>query len=199
MQQQIENLTAFFNPDDIQIVVGYKKELIMETFPDMSFIYNPYFDQTNTSKSLLKALKKNRHESVLWLNGDVVFDREMLSDALPLLAREASFVCVNNLECGEEEVKYTLGKSGFVDQISKQVKDGLGEAVGINFVAKSDMGLFIKWLEACDDNDYFERGLELAVQRDGLELSALDISKYRCLEVDFNEDLVRANKLFKDK
>ena len=59
MQQQIENLTTHFDIDNINIVVGFKKDLIMESFPDITYIYNQLFDQTNTSKSLLKALKKN--------------------------------------------------------------------------------------------------------------------------------------------
>jgi L-glutamine-phosphate cytidylyltransferase len=199
MQQQLENLTTYFEQDDIQLVVGFKKELIMETFPDMSFIYNPYFDQTNTSKSLLKALKKNRFESVLWLNGDVVFDKEIIADLLPLIAQDVSFVCVNNQECGEEEVKYTLDPNGFVNQISKQVQGGLGEAVGINYIARKDMAVFINRLEACDNNDYFEKGLEMAIQEDGLKLKAFDVSAHRCLEVDFGEDLEKANRLFRKR
>ena len=40
MQQQIENLTKHFDIDNINIVVGFKKELIMESFPDITFIYS---------------------------------------------------------------------------------------------------------------------------------------------------------------
>lgn len=56
MQNQVDNLCIFFNTDDIHIIVGFKKELIMEEFPELTYIYNPLFDQTNTSKSLLRGL-----------------------------------------------------------------------------------------------------------------------------------------------
>ena len=195
MEMQVGNLFNAFNIEDISIVVGFKKELIMEKFPELTFIYNPFFDQTNTSKSLLRALKKNKGNSVLWLNGDVVFDEKLLSVLKPYIDRDQSFVAVNTSKVAEEEVKYTL-KDNYIHHLSKTVKNGLGEAVGINFIAQKDINQFIKRLEECADNDYFERGLEIAIEKDGLKISVVDISLFDCMEVDFKEDLANANNLF---
>lgn len=196
MQQQIENLSKHFDADNINIVVGFKKEMIMESFPDITYIYNQLFDQTNTSKSLLKALKKNHREQVLWLNGDVVFDAEILKELTPTIVANKSFVCVNTQKVGDEEVKYTLDNQGFINELSKKVKNGIGEAVGINFVSSKDINTLIARLEECADNDYFERGIEMAIEKDGMQVSAIDISKFRCMEIDFKEDLDNANKIF---
>lgn len=196
MQQQIENVSRHFDSDDINIVVGFKKELILESFPNMTFIYNQLFDQTNTSKSLLKALKKLHRESVLWLNGDVVFDSDILKELMPTIVANKSFVCVNTQKVGDEEVKYTLDSQGYINELSKKVKNGAGEAVGINFVSSKDINMLITRLEECADNDYFERGIEMAIEKDGMKVSAIDISKFRCMEIDFKEDLDNANKIF---
>lgn len=196
MKQQINNLSSYFNFDDINIVVGFKKDLIMEHQPNATYIYNPIFDQTNTSKSLLKALKKYVGESVLWLNGDVVFDKKIFDLLTPYINKNESFVSVNNEDVGDEEVKYTLDSKGFINEISKTVENGLGEAVGINFISSKDMNFFIKRLEECNDNDYFERGIETAIQNDQIKVLAVDISKYKCVEIDFIEDLDNANKIF---
>jgi choline kinase len=196
MQQQIDNVSQFFDNDSINIVVGFKKELILESFPDQTFIYNQFFDQTNTSKSLLKALKKNHRDSVLWLNGDVVFDAEILKELTPHIVADKSFVCVNTQKVGEEEVKYTLDDSGFIHELSKKVVNGIGEAVGINFISSKDINALIARLEECGDNDYFERGIEMAIEKDNMKVMAIDISKFRCMEIDFREDLDNANKLF---
>lgn len=195
MGMQMESLEKQFHIDDIHVVVGFKKNLIMERFPEVMYIYNAFFDRTNTSKSLLKALRKNRSNSVLWLNGDVVFDGELLTLLQPYIDQESSFVAVNTSKVAEEEVKYTL-KNGFIDELSKTVKNGLGEAVGINFIAEKDIEAFIKRLEQCDDNDYFEKGLEMAIEKDGIQISAVDISQFDCVEVDFREDLENANNIF---
>lgn len=196
MGQQLNNLNSYFDFNDINIVVGFKKDLIMESIPDATYIYNPLFDQTNTSKSLLKALKKYHRESVLWLNGDVVFDKRVFDLLTPYINKNESFVSVNNEEVGEEEIKYTLDSDRYIYEISKTVKNGLGEAVGINFVSSKDINFLVKRLEECGNNDYFERGIEMSIQLDHIKVNAVDISRYKCMEIDFLEDLENVNKMF---
>jgi choline kinase len=193
MEYQTENISSKYDIDDINVVVGFKKDLIMERFPELTYVYNPFFDRTNTSKSLLQALKKHKDKSVLWFNGDVVFDKVILDILDPYIKKNTSFVAVNTSKVAEEEVKYTL-QDNYIAELSKTVKNGLGEAVGINFISKYDIKKFIQRLEECDDNDYFERGLELAIAKDNLKISAVDISKYNCMEIDFIEDLENVNK-----
>ena len=194
MQRQMDSITTYFDINDITTVVGFKKNLIMEQFPEVNYVYNPFFDTTNTSKSLLRALKKHRGNSILWFNGDVVFDPQLVSLLQNEMNNNQSFVSVNTQSVSDEEVKYTL-KDGFVESLSKEVKIGLGEAVGINFIAAKDLDVFINQLENCDDNDYFEKGLEMAIAINQLQLKVVDISTYNCIEVDFKEDLLNANKI----
>ena len=195
MRQQFDNVeTAFGDAARVMVVVGFKLEAIIERFPEASFVYNEFYDQTNTSKSLLKALKASGDGSVLWLNGDVVFDPQVLTRVTPLIEADESFVVVNTAKVSDEEVKYTLDASGFINQLSKQVVDGLGEAVGINHIGARDKATLIKRLAEVDDQDYFERGIEVAIASDGLKFKAVDISDLYAVEVDFAEDLERANQ-----
>lgn len=194
IQSQIENLTKYFSQEDIFVVVGFKKDLIMEKFPNLGYIYNPYFDCTNTSKSLLKAIKKFENDSILWLNGDVVFEEKLLSSLIPYIKENKSFISVNKSKVGEEEVKYTL-KDNFIHKLSKEVEVGLGEAVGINFINNFSIKKLSTRLEECDDNDYFEKGIENAISKDNLKIEAVDISKFQCTEIDFKEDLELVNKM----
>ncbi len=197
MQQQIDNLSsAFGDTYRIMIVVGFKLEAIIERFPQATFVYNEYYDQTNTSKSLLKALRAAPDGGVLWLNGDVVFDPQVLNRVAPLIEADQSFVVVNTAKVSDEEVKYTLDASGHIDQLSKTVSGGLGEAVGINFVSGADKQSLIARLDQVGEQDYFERGIELAIELDSLKFKAVDISDLYAVEIDFAEDLERANELF---
>jgi choline kinase len=194
MAQQIDNLRGVFGRDlRITVVVGFKHDLIMERFPDVLFAYNESYDQTNTSKSLLRALGVSHEGGVLWLNGDVVFDARILDKLRPLIEAEQSFVCVNTDDVGDEEIKYTVDDAGFIRELSKSVGNPLGEAVGINFVASADKPVLIEHLERCADQDYFERGIETAVDTAGLRLRPVDISEFYAVEVDSKEDLERAN------
>jgi CDP-glycerol glycerophosphotransferase len=168
----------------------------MKAAPDLLFAYNPAFAETNTSKSLLRGLSSTREGGVLWLNGDVVFDPAVIELALPAIAADQSFVCVDRNTVADEEVKYTLDADGFVQDLSKTVVGGLGEAVGINFVSSADKATLIEHLAGCGDQDYFERGIETAIAAEGLRVRAVDISQYSAVEVDFETDLARANSLF---
>jgi choline kinase len=193
LAQQMDNVTEVFgDAARFIIVVGFKNEMVMEAAPDALFAYNENYDQTNTSKSLLKALRNTVDGPVIWMNGDVVFDPEVLRRLQPFLDEDRSVIAVNTAVVGEEEVKYTVDGDGFVDALSKQVVDALGESVGINLVAGRDKAALIRRLDDCDEQDYFERGIELAIEQDGLRVTPVDISDLFAVEVDFAEDLARA-------
>jgi choline kinase len=195
MRQQHDNIRAAFGPEArITTVVGYRAETIVEAFPAADYVYNDRYDQTNTSKSLLRALSATGRSGVLWMNGDVVFDPRVLGRAIELIERDQSFVTVNTAKVSDEEVKYTTTSDGRIKELSKTVEGGIGEAVGINYISSRDKKAFMRQLQRVDDQDYFERGLELAIAEDGLHLLPLDISDLYAVEIDFAEDLERANQ-----
>ena len=195
MQQQLDNIGEAFGADThIQIVVGFKLDLILEAAPEAVFVYNERYDQTNTCKSLLKALRSSAEGPVVWMNGDVVFEPAILKRLQTNIDAGQTAIAVNTSAVSDEEVKYTVDTNGMVKELSKTVVGGLGESVGINVVAASDKAALIKRLEQCDDQDYFERGIELAIEKDGLKVLPIDISDLFAVEVDFEADLERANQ-----
>ncbi|MBT3228081.1 MAG: phosphocholine cytidylyltransferase family protein [Candidatus Marinimicrobia bacterium] len=190
MGRQVESLQQVVSVDDILVVVGFKKDLIMEEFSELTYVFNNVYDRTNTSKSLLKAMRKVRSDDVIWLNGDVVFDPKVLAR---VVQAKTSCMAVNTASVAEEEVKYTVATDGSINQVSKIVMNALGESVGINKIVSSDIPLFIEMLERCEDDDYFERGIEFAIEN-GLKIYPVDVSDVLCIEVDFTEDLEKANQ-----
>ncbi|WP_345750571.1 phosphocholine cytidylyltransferase family protein [Microbacterium rhizophilus] len=195
MQQQRDNIHAAFGSDvKITKVVGYRAETIIDAFPDATYVHNERYDQTNTSKSLLRALQATGKKGVLWMNGDVVFDPRVLGRAISFIEQDRSFVTVNTAKVSDEEVKYTIDETGHIAELSKTVVGGIGEAVGINYISRADKPAFMRHLARVDDQDYFERGLELAIQHDGVKLQPMDISDLYAVEIDTAEDLVHANE-----
>lgn len=196
LQQQVDNLTLAFGPElRLTIVVGYKLDMIMEHMPDVSFVYNESFDQTNTSKSLLKALTNTTDGGVLWLNGDVVFDPKLLELLKPYMTSNQSAVAVNVASVTDEEVKYTVDADGHVSQLSKRVPQNaaLGEAMGINYIASQDKDKLVIRLIEVDDQDYFERAMEKTIAMDGVRYTPVDTSRFLAIEIDSPDDLILAN------
>jgi choline kinase len=193
LENQLGNLRRYCDMDDVIVVVGFRKELIMEFAPTLTYVYNHLFRSNNTGKSLLCALKKVKNEDVLWLNGDVVFDHRIIG---MMLAQNLSCMAVNRAAVYEEEIKFRVDERGFIREVSKGIKEGaLGEAVGVNFVRAVDLPLLKDSLTLCAANDYFEKGIEMAIER-GMRVWPVDISDLKCVEVDFPEDLDKANSFF---
>lgn len=187
---QLRALTPYLSLDHIWLVVGYEKEKIMSAFPDLVYVFNPHYAQENTSKSLLRALRKIE-EDVLWLNGDVVFRPEILA---PLLEANRTGMIVNQGGVGEEEVKYRTDSQGYITEVSKQVAQPQGEALGINFFKYEDMLWLRQNLQQCQPHDFFEKAIELGI-RQRSKVKSFPVKAEDCIEIDFPEDLVRAKQL----
>jgi len=200
LRQQLDHIRAAFaesaaDRPRVSVVVGFGKEMIMDAAGcEATFVYNERFDETNTARSLLRALQLAAPGGVLWMNGDVVFVTGLL-DHLLTHVQGGTFVAVNTDRVADEEVKYTLDDSGHINELSKAVVGGLGEAVGINFVSAADRPVLVCHLAAVEDSDYFEKGIENAILDAGLRVRAVDISSFGVVEVDFEDDLTRANAL----
>ncbi len=192
LELQIDHLARHVPMDDIVIVVGYRKEMIMEQFPGCLFVNNPNFSQQNTSKSLLLALNQ-LNDDVLWINGDVVFHPSIIKDVLDF---NRNCMVVNVGPVGEEEVKYSIDAQGKILEVSKQVSHPAGEALGINFFKAEALENLRKGLKDCREQDYFEKGVESCLKQ-GVTVWSLPIANHLCTEVDFIEDLNRANALLK--
>ena len=191
LEHQIDGLTKHLDIHDIYVVVGFKKEMIMEAIPYVAFIYNERFHVTNTSKSLIAGLRKLRGYDVIWINGDVVMEREVISRVAEFAG---SCAAVNRSAVGTEEVKYRLADDGTIAAISKTVTNAMGEAVGVNKIGKDHLATMVDCLEQCAESDFFERAMEMARDR-GVSFHPVDISDLVCVEIDNPADLERANRL----
>lgn len=190
LQRQLEALALYFSLDDLLIVVGHKKEMIMEAFPELTFIYNRDFYSENTAKSLLKAIRKI-DDDLLWLNGDVVFFANLLT---AFQGAQRNMMLVNESAVDAEGVKYRCDLKGRISEISKNVQNPSGEALGINFVTAKSLPLLKKQLASCSPSDYFEKGIQMAIQQ-GMEIWPEFTVESACCEIDTATDLDKANKL----
>lgn len=185
LDYQLEALTQFVSLQNIYMVVGFKKELIMESAPRCTFVYNERFDRTNTAKSLLLALARI-DDDVLWLNGDVFFDTDVITS---IAVANENLILVNHASVADEEVCYTLDGAGRVQRLTKGLGAvATGEAVGINLVRRTDRAALVSLLDEVGDQDYFERAIELGIERGLFEFRPMDVGQRFVQEMDFQSD-----------
>ena len=195
LEHQLDNIGKIMSTGNVLVITGYKNNIIKSSFPHINQVNNTRFDKTNTSKSLLIGLSK-LNEDIIFMNGDIVFDPDILK--LILENRSNNLICVNRLKVGDEEVKYSLDKDNYINEISKSVTVPSGEAVGINFIKKEYLDNFRQSLVICSDHDYFEKAIENSIKR-GVKFAPLDIKNRFCIEIDFKEDLQTADKYLEGK
>ena len=185
---QIKNLRKVLGVDlkDIIMVVGYKKQIIMEKYPELTFVHNDDYQTTCTAKSLLKGLEGIENDDVLWINGDVVFDSDILD--LIVKNRDHNILMVTNKYYRESEIKYNINHQGFVKEVSKNLKNGLGELIGMNLVKKNVLPSLISNLKESENIDYFDISLQKTIN-DGFKFIPIDIKNIFSIEIDYQNEL----------
>lgn len=193
LEMQLEAIARYASLNDVWVIVGYKKELIMDAFPNLLYVYNPDYAIENTAKSLLRAVRKI-DEDLLWINGDVVFHPSVLET---ILNSKKSSMVVNIGSVGDEEVKYRTNSKRKILEVSKEVQNPEGEALGLNYFSQTDLGLLKQNLTKCTKQDYFEKAIESCIE-DGLDIWSIPVDSSLCTEIDFHEDLHLANHRLTD-
>ncbi len=193
IEHQLDNLAAH-GVTDVWIVTGFKGDEVraVAARPGVRFVDNPMYMDTNTGKSTLVGISAVPEGGVLCLNGDVVFDDEIV----PLVTSdpETTSLAVDPRVCGDEEIKYRI-REGRLQALSKQVH-GEGEAVGINFIAANDRALYRRALEYLEMQAYFERAIEHMLPFTAKPVRCVPVGELRAMEIDFPEDLEQARALF---
>jgi choline kinase len=189
--------------DQFVIGTGYLEHMVRESvaawFPqlDVTFVSNPDFRTTNNAASLLLCRDAVAHDAFILLDGDVVFDIDVIEE---LVDRGPDCLAVRSVgEIGLEEVKITADSYDRVLAIGKHVpvRSAMGESVGIElFSAASSKRLFDALHQRVSVqglvNEYYEASFQQIID-EGSTLYGVDIGSMYATEIDTIEDLLAAN------
>ena len=192
------------NITNVVIVVGYFREEIIKfltkNYSDFNFefIINHHFFETNTAYSLYLC-KKYLKSNVPWIlmNGDVVYSKSLLEQIIN--SSHKNVLAVERKSCGREEVKVIEGESKKIVAIGKELiqENALGEFIGVAKLASEFTHVFADSLDKLilsgGKSDYFEAAVQSLLPK--YEIYYTDVSDLPCIEVDFVEDLQKAQEL----
>jgi len=200
IERYIESLWAL-GIKDIIIVVGHEKEKIMQklgsSFQDCTITYliNEQYEK-GSILSLWIALQELEDDALI-MDADVLFPEEMLRKLIHSRKTDCFLMDKNFIDSGEEMKLAAHG--GRVVEISKKIEkdyDEMGEGVGFLKLSAENVKILKKKLE-----DFVSQGLIYGEYEEGLqklveecEISFEDITGLPWIEIDFPEDLDRAEK-----
>jgi choline kinase len=186
------------------LATGYREDAVRAALGDLQseVIYcpNPRYDSTQNSVSLALCKDAVGGRSFFKLDGDVVFDAELLSRIAAPRAELAAGVD-SSRKLDEEAMKVVV-QGNVIQRFGKGVPlaESYGESIGIEHVAASASNKLFAALEqrvaGGTTNLYYEDVYSEMIERGELAAEVADVSGLRWTEVDTFEDLESARRLF---
>jgi len=186
------------------LATGYREDAVKSALGGLSreviFRPNPRYETTQNSVSLALCRDAVDGRSFFKLDGDVVFDPELLT-RIDAPRAELSAGVDSSRKLDAEAMKVVVEGSRIL-RFGKGVplSASHGESIGIERIAGAASGKLFDALDARigagDTSLYYEDVYSQMIERGELEAEAADVSGLRWTEIDTFEDLEAARRLF---
>ena len=185
----------------IFVVIGYKADKIREQInfiEKVELIENKEYATTDNIYSLYLANNELRDGEFILLNGDTVFEEDIIK--LLVSKKGDSVAPVDSEYYDLEELKIKEENGYVVEILSKSVSREIsnGSTIGIfKFSSEGSKALFFEIEKLTREgvkNKWFEYALNNVLKK--IKMYKIDISGMKWIEVDTIEDLKRSEKLF---
>ena len=195
----------------VVVVVGFRRDVVEAHVEaacaklgiEATFVVNDDYASTNTCKSLLAALRAapSLLDGFLLADGDLVCDAEVFDRVARFPGSCAAVARPSPLAASSEDaeaVRCLTNARHQITKIGKAIGPGsVGECVGLYGVSGSAVaGARLPFfLDASEASEYYEDSFDRALRAGGprrLDMVALDVTGFACVEVDDGEDLAAA-------
>lgn len=181
--------------NDITLIVGYNHECIRKALNDMdvNFVYNPFFDVTNSIGSAWFARDTFGADDMLLMNGDVFMEESLIDK---LIAFKATGPVMFSDETRKEEADYKFYyENGKLIDYGKELKGDriTGEYIGVAIINKEFMPEFKDQLEYMISTQQHNVWWEnvLYTLSDKTDINVVNVAPLFWAEVDYIEDYER--------
>lgn len=191
--------------DDVIVVTGYREDVLRARLAAEGYrvqlVTNPRYSDWNSFYSLLVAKDAVGDDAFLSLEGDVLFDGEVLPRLLA--AAGAAQLAVELRErCDAEAMKVQVDDAGRVRALAKELdpETSVGEFIGIaRFDRAAGQQVFAdleRFVAEGITHQYYDHSYHRLAERGDLAIDLVDISDRISLEIDDLADLARAEELW---
>ena len=184
----------------IIVVVGFQHQKIENVLDEVDYIFNPFYDKTNSVASLWFARKYlGLSEGTVIINADVLVSEKLVKDVIckpviyPVVLIDSSIKTNGdyNVEVSDNHILV----------MSKELEEYYGEYAGITLLDEhSSLKLkeeIIEMIDAGDYDQWYENALVRMIFSNDFQLGYIDICDYDWTEIDDVNDLLHAKQIYK--
>ncbi len=187
---------------DITVCVGYKKEKIYEALQglDIDFVYNPFYEITNSIASLWFA-RMRLNDKLLIMNADVFFTENILNIILEFDGDNVLAIDKSRIELGD--YFFATSDNGCLKKYGKELplKERSGEYVGIAKLNNDFVPKFVDRLDMMISNGQYNKWWENVIysftDNDEKAIHTVDVKGEFWAEIDYFDDYERILNYFK--
>jgi L-glutamine-phosphate cytidylyltransferase len=200
IQSMIANIRHCDQDAEFIVVTGFMREEIEKHIKDVVFVYNPFYEVTNSIASLWFA-KEYLTGDITILNSDIVAEEKLISSIIIKKFTGAKVLLDSSIK---QEGDYNVQvKDDIVVVMSKELKNYYGEYAGITKLDSSSAKILRKEVEFMVNeqnyNQWYENALVQLIFKNDFKLGFIDIAEYNWAEIDSVDDLISAKEIFSKK
>lgn len=180
--------------DDITVVVGFRKEYIIEKFPNITMVYNPHYLSTNSLYSLWVARNRLLGDTII-TNADVLFNKGTLEMLVNSQYNYCLVVGKKVVDVEDHKVKIAGNRVVEVNK-TMPLDEAFGEFIGLAKVSGDKLNTFKKYMQYRIEEDsqaFWVSAFQNLIYW-GYEVD-YSLAKPPWIEVDTKEDYEEATKL----
>lgn len=197
LQRMVSVIKEIDREADIVIVTGHMHRSIENQVRGVTFIYNPFYEITNSIASLWFAREHLDADNIVLIDGDIVMSRDLMREIVCQPVQKPYVLVDSSIKTDGD---YNVEVSG--DQVlvmSKELASYFGEYAGIT---KLDRGSALEMRTELENmiedgfyDQWYENALVQLIFKNDFKLYYTDIANYDWTEVDSVNDLLHAKQI----
>lgn len=197
LQRMVSVIKEIDEEADIVIVTGHMHRSIESQVEGVTFIYNPFYEVTNSIASLWFAREHLDADNIVLIDGDIVMSRELMRD---VVCKPVNRPCVLVDSSIKTDGDYNVEVSGEqVLVMSKDLDSYYGEYAGLTKLDRASALEMRTELETMVEDGFYDQWYENAlvqlIFKNDFKLFYIDIADYDWTEVDSVNDLLHAKQI----
>lgn len=197
IKRMVNLIKKFDKEADIVVVTGHMHQSIEKEIEGATFVYNPFYEVTNSIASLWFAKDHLDNDNIVLIDGDIVMSESLIREIVCQPVEKATVLLDSSIKTDGD---YNVEVSGDrVLVMSKDLSSYYGEYAGLTKLDRISAQLMKAEMESMIEEGYYDQWYEnVLVQlifKNDFKLYYKDICDYEWTEVDCVSDLILAKNI----